>query len=92
MFKPFALFAAMAALTSGIWAAAQVPPVVQVQVPADLPTGERWLKHFNEDLLPFWNVPDAWGMPRGDFPTFRGNDGKVVDWAKPPEELATAPG
>jgi mannose/cellobiose epimerase-like protein (N-acyl-D-glucosamine 2-epimerase family) len=59
--------------------------------PADLPTGERWLKHFKEDLLPFWNVPDAWGSPRGNFPTFRGNDGKAVDWAKPPEELASAP-
>ena len=72
-------------------ATAQTSPPV-VQAPADLPTGERWLKHFNEDLLPFWNVPDAWGSPRGDFPTFRGNDAKTVDWAKPPEELATAPG
>ena len=72
-------------------ATAQTSPPV-VQAPADLPTGERWLKHFNEDLLPFWNVPDAWGSPRGDFPTFRGNDGKAVDWTKPPSELTTAPG
>lgn len=72
---------------------AQAPPVaVSVEVPADLPTGERWQKHFREDLLPFWNVPDAWGSPRGDFPTFRGNDGKAVDWANPPEALAKAPG
>lgn len=67
-----------------------VAPVAQA--PADLPTGERWLKHFREDLLPFWNVPDAWGFPRGNFPTFRGNDGHAVDWVKPPAELATAPG
>lgn len=60
--------------------------------PATLPTGERWLQHFREDLLPFWNLPDAWGSPLGNFPTFRGNDGKAVDWATPPEELATAPG
>ncbi|HJW71836.1 MAG TPA: hypothetical protein VJ486_03190 [Geothrix sp.] len=59
---------------------------------ADLPSGERWLRHFREDLLPFWNVPDAWGTPRGNFPTFRGNDGKAVDWSKPPQELAEAPG
>jgi len=71
-------------------AGAQTSP--SAQIPADLPTGERWLRHFNEDLLPFWNVPDAWGTPRGDFPTFRGNDGRTVDWAKPPAELAEAPG
>ena len=71
-------------------AVAQTSPAAQI--PMDLPTGERWLKHFNEDLLPFWNVPDAWGTPRGDFPTFRGNDGKAVDGSRPPEELATAPG
>ncbi len=71
-----------------VQAAAQRP----IPSPVDLPTGERWLQHFNEDLLPFWNVPAAWGSPRGDFPTFRGNNGKAVDWAQPPEELATAPG
>jgi len=70
---------------------AQAQSQVAAQIPADLPTGERWLRHFSEDLLPFWNVPDAWGTPRGDFPTFRGNDGKAVDGSKPPEELATAP-
>lgn len=71
-------------------AAAQTGPATAI--PADLPTGERWLQHFREDLLPFWNLPDAWGQPQGNFPTFRGNDGKAVDWAKPPEELAEAPG
>ena len=72
---------------------AQAPQAsATIQISAGLPTGERWLTHFRQDLLPFWNVPDAWGSPRGDFPTFRGNDGKVVDWAKPPVELADAPG
>lgn len=94
MSKPLVLFASLLLLAPGLPARAQLAPVsqVQVQVPADLPTGERWLRHFREDLLPFWNLPDAWGSPRGDFPTFRGNDGKVVDWAKPPAELADAPG
>ena len=61
------------------------PPPPVATVPADLPIGERWLRHFREDLLPFWNVPAAWGTPRGNFPTFRGNDGRAVDWAKPSE-------
>ncbi len=63
-----------------------------VRIPADLPTGDRWLRHFREDLLPYWNLPDAWGTPRGDFPTFRGIDGKAIDWAHPPQEVADAPG
>ena len=94
MLKPLVLLSALAVLTLGPPVSAQVAQVTQAQaqIPTDLPTGERWLKHFREDLLPFWNVPDAWGTPRGDFPTFRGNDGQAVDWAKPPEELATAPG
>ena len=91
MFRPLLLLTTLA-LSQGTLRAQAPPATVGVQVPVDLPTGERWLKHFREDLLPFWNVPDAWGSPRGDFPTFRGNDGKVVDWTKPPEELATAPG
>ncbi len=88
MFKPLVLLITLA--LAPVSMGAQMAPAAGI--PADLPTGERWLKHFKEDLLPFWNVPDAWGVPRGDFPTFRGNDGKAVDWAKPPVELAEAPG
>jgi mannose/cellobiose epimerase-like protein (N-acyl-D-glucosamine 2-epimerase family) len=91
MLKRFVLLALLGCL--GLASPAQVPPPPPVNTaPADLPTGARWLRHFREDLLPFWNVPAAWGSPRGDFPTFRGNDGRTVDWAQPPEELATAPG
>ena len=54
--------------------------------------GQRWLDHFNQDLLPFWNVPAAWGAPRGDFPTFRCNDGGLFDPAHPCPELAEPPG
>ena len=91
MFKPFFLLTSLALAAVALPAQMTAAPAV-AQVPADLPTGERWLKHFREDLLPFWNVPDAWGTPRGDFPTFRGNDGRAVDWAKPSAELAEAPG
>lgn len=54
--------------------------------------GQRWLDHFNQDLLPFWNVPAAWGTPRGDFPTFRCNDGNLFNPASPCPEIAGAPG
>lgn len=45
----------------------------------DLPTGDRWLRHLKEDLLPFWEMPDALGTPLGNFPTYRNNDGTLVD-------------
>ncbi|BDU78161.1 AGE family epimerase/isomerase [Mesoterricola sediminis] len=54
--------------------------------------GQRWLDHFNQDLLPYWNVPAAWGTPRGDFPTFRCNDGSLFSAASPCPELGDAPG
>ncbi len=86
-----------AALLAGALAARSVPPPpaqppAATALPADLPTGERWLRHFREDLLPYWNMPDAWGTPRGNFPTFRAADGRVIDWGHPPEEVAGAPG
>ncbi len=58
---------------------------------AGLQGGQRWLDHFRDDLLPFWNVPDAWGVPRGNFPTFRCNDGRRLDPQRPCPELAAAP-
>jgi len=91
MFR-FLVLAAGLGLFSPVFPVFAQPATPATQVPPDLPTGERWLNHFRVDLLPFWNVPDAWGSPRGNFPTFRGNDGRTVDWAKPPAELATAPG
>ena len=90
LLKPFVLLTTLSLVALAL--PAQPAPNPAATLPADLPTGERWLKHFKEDLLPFWNVPDAWGSPQGDFPTFRGNNGKVVDWANPPVELAEAPG
>ena len=58
---------------------------------AQLPSGEAWLTHFREDLLPFWNMPEAWGEPRGNFPTFRCNDGKLFTATNQCPELAHAP-
>src|SRR5271157_5555497 len=45
----------------------------------DLPRGDRWISHLKEDLLPFWMMPSALGEPVGNFPTYRNNDGSLVD-------------
>ena len=52
-----------------------------------LPTGPEWVIHVVEDLLPFWITPAALGDPIGNFPTFRANDGSVIDPKNPPKEF-----
>jgi mannose/cellobiose epimerase-like protein (N-acyl-D-glucosamine 2-epimerase family) len=49
----------------------------------DLPRGSRWIRHLREDLLPFWDTNEALGTPVGNFPTYRNNDGTLVDPANP---------
>ncbi|MBU0680723.1 MAG: hypothetical protein KKD73_04805 [Proteobacteria bacterium] len=44
-----------------------------------LPTGDRWLRHLNDDLLKFWDMKTATGEPLGNFPTYRCNDGTLYD-------------
>jgi mannose/cellobiose epimerase-like protein (N-acyl-D-glucosamine 2-epimerase family) len=56
----------------------------------DLPRGERWLRHLREDLLPFWAMPTALGEPLGNFPTYRNDDGSLVDWQNPHPEFQHA--
>lgn len=58
---------------------------------AELPSGDVWLRHATRDLLPFWTHPDAMGVPPGEFPTFRCNDGRLFDPGKPCPELASPP-
>jgi hypothetical protein len=41
--------------------------------------GQRWKNHFINDLLPFWNMPEALGNPIGNFPTYRCNDGRITN-------------
>jgi mannose/cellobiose epimerase-like protein (N-acyl-D-glucosamine 2-epimerase family) len=53
------------------------------QILRDLPTGERWMTHLREDLIPFWDCPEALGDPIGNFPTYRNNDGTLVDPKNP---------
>jgi hypothetical protein len=44
-----------------------------------LPTGQEWITHIQADLLPYWTPPVALGSPIGNFPTFRADNGAVVD-------------
>lgn len=70
-------------LSSALWAAAP---------PFGIPKGERWIQHLNEDLLPFWTLPDALGKPEGNFPTFRCNDGHAINPEAHCPEITNAPG
>jgi mannose/cellobiose epimerase-like protein (N-acyl-D-glucosamine 2-epimerase family) len=81
-----------AALALSLVAAARASAADPSAAVAELPPGERWIQHLREDLLPFWNLPDAWGTPRGSFPTYRCNDGRRYDLARPCDELRYAPG
>jgi mannose/cellobiose epimerase-like protein (N-acyl-D-glucosamine 2-epimerase family) len=52
-----------------------------------LPTGQEWVAHVAADLLPYWTTTVALGNPVGNFPTFRGNDGSIIDPKNPPQEV-----
>lgn len=77
-------------------ASAQVSP--KYQYPVDdteeiidgIYTGDRWIDHLNNDLLPFWTMPTAFGDPVGNYPTYRCNDGSLYDPLAPCSELANA--
>ena len=59
---------------------------------APLPASASWLTHVQKDLMPFWDTPDAYGQPRGNFPTFRCNDGKLFEaQTHPCAEIGNAP-
>ena len=55
--------------------AAVVMLVDEPEVPETL-TGDRWLRHQREDLMPYWEMAPALGTPVGNFPAFRGLDGE----------------
>ena len=48
-----------------------------------LPTGDRWLSHMTQDLLPFWTMPAALGNSPGEFPSVRCDDGSLLDFKNP---------
>ncbi|MCS6849321.1 MAG: hypothetical protein RMN52_16600 [Anaerolineae bacterium] len=74
-----------------VMAACAVPVSSPPAAPAGLPDGQRWLRHLNEELLPFWTSEAALGDPLGNFPSVRCNDGGRVDWANPCPEVGRNP-
>jgi len=52
-----------------------------VAPPDDVPevlSGDRWVTHYEDDIAPYWLMTEALGEPVGNFPTFRGMDGRVL--------------
>ena len=58
--------------------------------PVALPEGKVWVDHLSRDLAPFWLRPEALGSPTGAFPTFRCDDGSLVDPELPCGEMLVA--
>ena len=87
----FAAVAALVALTPSISAASTAGVLGPVRashgdtaVTPDVPevlSGDTWLRHLEEDLLPYWELPDAFGKPLGNFPSFRDGQG-ILDPAR----------
>ena len=51
------------------------PPAAAPPVGLDAAT---WTTHLRDDLLPFWTMDEAKGVPVGNFPTYRGMDGRLL--------------
>ncbi|AFZ32058.1 hypothetical protein Glo7428_3589 [Gloeocapsa sp. PCC 7428] len=56
----------------------------------NLPSGQRWLRHVNQEIMPFWTMQSALGNPVGNFPTFRCNNGSLWNPNKPCPEILNA--
>jgi len=52
----------------------QAPPTSAPPAGLDAAT---WLSHETNDLLPYWTMSEAQGVPVGNFPTNRGMDGSI---------------
>jgi N-acylglucosamine 2-epimerase (GlcNAc 2-epimerase) len=59
-----------------------VEPYLYTPPPAAAPSAglapETWTTHHRDDLLPFWTTNEAFGVPVGNFPTWRGMDGSLA--------------
>ena len=53
------------------------PVVAGAEVP-DVLRGDTWLRHHRDDLMPYWDMPEALGEPVGNFPSFRGRNGELL--------------
>ena len=52
-----------------------------------IPSGNRWLDHLKNDLLPFWTSEAALGKPVGAFPSIRCDDGTLYNDKTPCPEV-----
>ncbi|WP_345795422.1 AGE family epimerase/isomerase [Vibrio sp. CAU 1672] len=59
----------------------------EINYQAMLPTGEAWIQHATQGLAPYWMAESAQGLPVGNFPTFRCDNGEVLDVRHPCPEL-----
>ncbi|MFN7986869.1 MAG: hypothetical protein U0529_05320 [Thermoanaerobaculia bacterium] len=84
LLPPIALLALGAALATACGRGTSAP------APAALPAGEIWVSHLSRDLAPFWLKPEALGSPIGAFPSFRCDDGSLVQPDLPCGELLIA--
>ncbi|MGF1756789.1 AGE family epimerase/isomerase [Photobacterium sagamiensis] len=53
----------------------------------EFPSGNDWLNHVTKGLQPYWMMEAAQGAPLGNFPTFRCDDGSLLDVSQPCPEL-----
>jgi mannose/cellobiose epimerase-like protein (N-acyl-D-glucosamine 2-epimerase family) len=67
------------------------PPAPARMAAGDLPSLDRWRQHVTDEILPFWDMPEALGTPVGNFPTYRCNDGTLPRPEAPCPELARPP-
>ena len=83
--RPIALvvFAGLAAMLAALLSTTASTPK-QDSAPAgiaEIPEvlrGDTWLRHHREDLMPYWDRPEALGEPLGNFPSFRDRDGELA--------------
>ena len=84
--KSFYLFLIPAILIAGCTRSAS-PDIQNSKVP-----GTAWIYQVDSLLMPFWMTQEAIGYPPGNFPNYRDNRGKVLnyqnfDFSYLPEEL-----
>jgi mannose/cellobiose epimerase-like protein (N-acyl-D-glucosamine 2-epimerase family) len=78
--SPTAVVVGQAVAETGDQAAVEVVSAVSAAGDRPVPevlAGDTWLRHLREDLLPYWELPDALGTPLGNFPSFRDSQGRL---------------